>query len=224
MTKSVEDGAVVHVGLGTAVSSLAVAGCLIHGCGDLVFFGTTSILKTEDWICVAENRDLLNFQRRKWEDFEIKYVLYENKSLNFKSVTSVEEIPKSLQGNVTIEIKGLNEFVFNTPLHLVQLTYCVNPFEANNYKSKEDDSTLVVIPISISVGLLILVLTVIIIIYKKNVEKKVVMKDINPTYGDNADYDGYYTETTLSNENKYYQSEDYYGDASEIRENNILYK
>ena len=44
MTKSVEDGAVVHVGLGAAVSSLAVAGCLIHGCGDLVFFGTTSIL------------------------------------------------------------------------------------------------------------------------------------------------------------------------------------
>ena len=43
MTKSVEDGAVVHVGLGAAVSSLAVAGCLIHGCGDLVFFGTTSI-------------------------------------------------------------------------------------------------------------------------------------------------------------------------------------
>ena len=45
LTQSTEEGGRVHVGLGTAVSSLAVAGCLIHGCGDLVFFGTTSIIK-----------------------------------------------------------------------------------------------------------------------------------------------------------------------------------
>ena len=43
LTQSTEDGGGVHVGPGTAVSSLAVAGCLLHGCGDLVFFGTTSI-------------------------------------------------------------------------------------------------------------------------------------------------------------------------------------
>ena len=44
LTHSTEDGGGVHVGPGTAVSSLAVAGCLLHGCGDLVFFGTTSIV------------------------------------------------------------------------------------------------------------------------------------------------------------------------------------
>ena len=183
------------------------------------------VVKTDDWICVVKNENLLRFYKRKWEDFEIKDVLYENKSLNFKSVTSVEEIPKSLQGNFTLEIEGLNEFVFKTTVHCVQLTYCVNPLESNSYKSKEENDNHVVIAISISGGLLLSVLTVIIIIiiYKRNVEKKVVMKDINPTYGDNEDYDGYYTETAITNENKYYQSEDYDENASEIRENNALY-
>ena len=49
LTHSTEDGGGVHVGPGTAVSSLAVAGCLLHGCGDLVFFGTTSILASTVW-------------------------------------------------------------------------------------------------------------------------------------------------------------------------------
>ena len=47
---------------------------------------------------------------------------------------------------------------------------------------------------------------------------------MNPTYGDNAEYDGYYTETKLTNENQYYQSDVHYGDDCEIREKNIMYK
>ena len=54
-------------------------------------------------------------------------------------------------------------------------------------------------------------------------EMNTVNKDINPTYGDNTEYEGYYTETKLTNENKHYQSENYYGDDSEIREKNVMY-
>ena len=64
---------------------------------------------------------------------------------------------------------------------------------------------------------------VVIICRRRGTEKKIVIKDMNPTYGDNTEYEGYYTETQLTNENKHYNSEDYYEDDSEIREKNVIY-
>ena len=89
-----------------------------------------------------------------------------------------------------------------------------------------DNLAVILISTIVAVFMLIVVVIFSLIIFRRmNVKKNFsVNKDINPTYGNNTEYEGYYTETKLTNENKYYQSEDYYGDDSEIRENNVVYK
>ena len=58
---------------------------------------------------------------------------------------------------------------------------------------------------------------------KKFLDSQVTI-DVNPTYGETAEYDGYYTDTKLTDENEHYnKNEDDYI-KSEIRDKNDVYQ
>ena len=185
---------------------------------------------TSDWICVNGNYNI-NISKTEWYDFKIEEIYFGDQLLEF-GINTIENIPESLKIELTTIIGEIDDYDVRIedmiPVTFTyHLTNCADKF---CLKSENVNNTNLYV-IGTAGGLFIIVVIIAIVVISKYSQTKAnkqmeVSKDVNPTYGETVEYDGYYTETKVTDENEDYNKEQYDEDEyiqSEIRDKNDGY-
>jgi len=189
---------------------------------------------TSDWICV-NGSNVISFFKTEWEDFNIHEVHYDKNEIKFGQ-NKVENIPKTLilelmitTGDSHVYAESIDDMI--TECDQYQLTNCLDEsFDDTIQPSERAEDAISPYVIGIVSVLLVVVVVIItvVIITKYFRNKKVldsqVSTDVNPTYGETAEYDGYYAETKFSDENEHYNKDGDEYIKSEIRDKNEVYE
>ena len=171
-------------------------------------------------------RKEIRFFKKEWDDdFYINEIHFGDQMLEFGD-NAVENIPDTLNVELTITI-GRTDVYFESngdgdmisKSFNFQLTYCADQSSFIPY---------IIGIVGVLVVIIVIIATVLISRYSKTkaIKDSQVSKDVNPTYGETDHYDGYYTETKVTDENEDYNKEKYDEEyiKSEIRDKNDVYQ
>ena len=181
---------------------------------------------TADWICTIENKTV-NFFKREWEDFQIEKVYFGEtvQIIHFGYNNTFEHIPRESNLIVKYISKDKNDTMNRLQL-MTNMTPC--PSYIRNEKWLELDKTHIIIISTTAAILFAMILLIIVCVIKRNAAKKsTTTVDVNPTYGDVEEYDGYYMDTKVTDNNEDYNKSEYNEDGeyigSEMKDTNQYY-